>query len=261
MTKIIGFSGAKQSGKTTCSKFLHGYQMRLNDVVEKFLMDEEGNLVVNATQLDENGNEVEGLGILDIERKDNEFMSYANVSIWPHVKPFSFADPLKIISMQLFGLTEAQCYGTDNQKNTTTSMNWEDMPDSLPNKLEKRSGAITAREFLQYFRTDICRKMNPNIWVDSCVNRIYASGTDLAIVPDIRFPNEVEAIQKAGGKIIRLTRKPHEDSHVSETALDGEEANGKFDYILDNAKLSMDETNIKLMEVLRKWGWLTTKSS
>jgi hypothetical protein len=103
--------------------------------------------------------------------------------------------------------------------------------------------------------------MNPNIWVDSCVNRIYASGTDLAIVPDIRFPNEVEAIQKAGGKIIRLTRKPHEDSHVSETALDGEEANGKFDYILDNAKLSMDETNIKLMEVLRKWGWLTTKSS
>ena len=221
-------------------------------------MDEEGNLVVNATQLDENGNEVEGLGILDIERKDNEFMSYADASIWPYVKPFSFADPLKIIAMQLFGLTEAQCYGTDNQKNTTTSINWEDLPNSSPNKKE---GAMTAREFLQYFGTDVCRKMKSTIWVDSCINRIYASGTDLAIVPDIRFPNEVEAIQKAGGKVIRLTRKPHKDSHASEIALDGEEANNTFDYILDNAKLSMDETNIKLMEVLRKWGWLTTKSS
>ena len=256
MTKIIGFSGAKQSGKTTCSKFLHGYQMRLNDVVEKFLMNEDGNLLVNAIQLDEKGNEVEGLGILDIERKDNEFMSYADVSIWPYVKPFSFADPLKIISMQLFGLTESQCYGTDEEKNTKISVNWEDLPSSSSNK-----GEMTAREFLQYFGTDVCRKMKSTIWVDNCINRINVSGTDLAIVPDVRFPNEVESIQKAGGKVIRLTRKPHEDSHPSETALDGEESDSTFDYILDNEKLSINETNIKLMEVLRKWGWITTKSS
>ena len=34
MTKILGFSGAKQSGKSTCCKFIHGYQLRLNDVVK-----------------------------------------------------------------------------------------------------------------------------------------------------------------------------------------------------------------------------------
>ena len=209
MTKVIGFSGAKQSGKTTCSKFLHGYQMRLNDVVEKFLMNENGDLLVNAIQLDEKGNEVEGLGILDVERKDNEFMSYADVSIWPYVKPFSFADPLKIISMQLFGLTEPQCYGTDEQKNTATSINWEDLPSSSSNK-----GAMTAREFLQYFGTDVCRKMKSTRWVDSCVNRIYASGTDLAIVPDVRFPNEVESIQKAGGKVIHQSRKEMSNSTI-----------------------------------------------
>ena len=66
MTNILGFSGVKQSGKTTCSRFLHGYQLRLHDVIEKFLMDEEGSLIVNATQLDESGKEVEGLGVLDL---------------------------------------------------------------------------------------------------------------------------------------------------------------------------------------------------
>ncbi len=35
--KILGISGAKQSGKTTSSNFLHGYQLRFYDVVEKFI--------------------------------------------------------------------------------------------------------------------------------------------------------------------------------------------------------------------------------
>mgnify|MGYP003657393295 CR=1 FL=1 len=36
---ILGLSGVKQSGKTTTSNFIHGYQMRYNEVVKKFLMD------------------------------------------------------------------------------------------------------------------------------------------------------------------------------------------------------------------------------
>jgi hypothetical protein len=252
MTNILGFSGVKQSGKTTCCRFLHGYQLRLNDVVEKFLMDEESNLIVNAVQLDENGKEVEGLGILDIDRKDEDFMEYASRSIWPYVRAFSFADPLKIISMQLFGLTESQCYGTDKEKNTTIGINWEDLP------LSSNKGAMTAREFLQYFGTDVCRKIKDTIWVDSCINRMLDSRTELAIAPDIRFPNEVEAIQKAGGKVIRLTRSPHEDQHASETALNDYEG---FDHVMDNESLTVDETNRALMELLRGWGWLQTKGS
>ena len=253
MTNILGFSGVKQSGKTTCCKFLHGYQLRVHDVVEKFLMDEEGNLIVNAIQLDENGKEVEGLGFLDIERKDADFVEYANRSIWPYVRSFSFADPLKIISIQLFGLTEEQCYGTDEEKNTPINIKWEDVPTG-----EDSGGFMTAREFLQYFGTDICRKIKSNIWVESCINRMLESGTELAIVPDVRFPNEADAIKQAGGKVIRLTRSPHEDQHESETALNDYK---KFDHVLDNANSNMDETNRALMEVLRGWGWLQTKGS
>ena len=51
--KILGISGAKQSGKTTTSNFLHGYQLRFYNIVEKFMMDEEGNLLVNTKGIDE----------------------------------------------------------------------------------------------------------------------------------------------------------------------------------------------------------------
>ncbi len=259
MTKIIGFSGAKQSGKSTCSRFLHGYQMRFNDSIDKFLMDEQGQLIINAKQLDENGEVVEGLGILDIERRDLDYIDYASISIWPYVRSFSFADPLKAISVELFGLTEDQCFGTDDSKNTPVNIKWENMPvgyygaESGLNK-----GFMTAREFLQYFGTDICRRIKDSIWVDSCINRIAKSGTDLAIVPDVRFPNEVEAIQNAGGKVIRLKRKPFEDGHPSEVALDTYKG---FDSWIDNQDMNIDETNMKLLEILKEWGWLQTKTS
>ena len=257
MTNILGLSGRKQSGKTTSSTFLHGYQLRYHDVIEKFLMDENGSLVVNAAQIDENGKEVEGLGILDIERKDPDFIEYANRSIWPYAKSFSFADPLKVICMQLFGLTEAQCYGTDEDKNTPINIKWENMPVYKLSST-KKTGFMTAREFLQYFGTDVCRTIKDSVWVDNCITRMLNSGTELAIVPDIRFPNEVEAIQKAGGKVIRLTRSPHEDSHPSEISLDNY---GGFDHVINNKDMTIDETNMELLKVLREWGWLKTKSS
>ena len=252
MTNIIGFSGAKQSGKSTCATFLHGYQLRFNDVFEKFLMDEKGSLFVNATEIDENGQEVEGLGMLDVDRQDEEFLEYASRNIWPFVRSFSFADPLKSIAIQLFGLTEEQCYGTDEDKNTPINIKWENMPNAI-----NASGFMTAREFLQHFGTDVCRGIKPDIWTSACINRILSSGTELAIVPDVRFPNEVESIQKAGGKVIRLTRKPHEDEHDSETALDGYD---EFDHVIHNADMNIDQTNMALMEVMKGWGWLTTKS-
>ena len=151
MTNILGISGAKQSGKTTCSRFLHGYQLRLHEVVNKFFMDDDGNLLVNAVKIDENGEEIEGLGVLDIERRDEEFLDYCNRTVWPYVRSFSFADPLKVIAVSLFGLSEDQCFGTDEDKNTPVNIKWENMPEINGG----RSGFMTAREFLQYFGKDV----------------------------------------------------------------------------------------------------------
>ncbi|MAF25453.1 hypothetical protein CL634_07755 [bacterium] len=251
---ILGLSGVKQSGKTTTANFIHGYQMRYNEVIEKFLMDEEGNLIVNTFTTDDDGERVDGVGVLDINRRDIEFIEFASQMIWPYVRSFSFAEPLKSIAIQLFGLTEAQCFGTEEEKNTPINIKWEDVPTGGASYSE---GFMTAREFLQYFGTDVCRKIKDDVWVSLCINQIKLSGTQLAIIPDCRFKNEAEAIKEAGGKVIRFTRRPHEDSHASETDLDNYD---KFDAVIDNANRNIDETNMKVMEVLREWGWLEKKA-
>ena len=248
---ILGISGAKQSGKTTCNNFLHGYQMRFHDVIEKFLMNEKGDLVVNTISLDEKGEEVEGIGVIDVFRTDFEFNLYASQNIWPFVKAFSFADPLKAICVNLFGLTYDQCYGSDDDKNTPVNVKWEHVPG-----VSKKSGYLTAREFMQVFGTDICRTIKPDVWTNACINRIHESGTELAIVSDCRYPNEVEAVKQAGGKVIRLTRNPFDDQHSSEKALDGYEG---FDFVLDNSSMDIDEANKALLDKLKEWGCLQAK--
>ena len=251
--RILGISGAKQSGKTTSSNFIHGYLLRFYDIVEKFVMDDEGNLLVNTLAFNEKGEEIEGMGVMDVERQDDDFCDFAAGNIWPCVRSFSFADPLKSIAIQLFGLTRNQCFGTDEDKNSATDISWENMPGKPSSKK-----MMTAREFLQSFGTDVCRKIKPDVWTSSCIARIKMSQTELAIVPDCRFPNEVEAIKEAGGKVIRLTRSPHEDSHLSENALTDDYQG--FDCVIDNKKLDMHESNMALLNTLKGWEWLQVKA-
>lgn len=98
---------------------------------------------------------------------------------------------------------------------------------------------MTSRELLQYFGTDVMRKMYENVWVDYAVKTITREKSNLAIVADVRFPNEVEAIKNAGGKVIRLTREFAEDSHSSENALDKENYDwSNFDYVVNNTDMT-----------------------
>ena len=61
-------------------------------------------------------------------------------------------------------------------------------------------GFMTGREVLQYVGTNIFRKMYNNVWVDATLRLIQEEQPELAIIADVRFPNEVEGVQKAGGK-------------------------------------------------------------
>ena len=234
--KILAISGHKRAGKTTCINFLHGYELQRNNVIEKFMLDDRGSLLVNATFIDEKGEEVEQMGRLDLNSQDARFVEYCSINIWPFVKAYNFADSLKSIAINFFGLTYEQCYGSEKEKNT-------------PSPVKE----YTAREFLQYFGTDICRELKEDIWVDFCISKIQSEQSQLALVGDCRFPDEVKAIQDVGGKVIRLTRTPHEDSHVSETALDTFEG---FDATIDNQDMGVDEQSKELLNILSEWGWL-----
>lgn len=227
MVKILGISGKKQSGKNTMANHLHGEILKKNGSIEDFKIDKNGSLVISTRV----GGDVE-YGILDVTRKDNEFAEYAHVHMWPYVKLYSFADGLKGLCMEFFDLSFDQAYGTNEQKNTMCQVFWEDLPTKT-----KHKGNMTSRELLQYFGTDIMRKMLENVWVNSTIKKIRREQSGLAIIADLRFPNEVEVVKKNNGKVVRLTRDILEDSHISEMALDKDNFDwNNFDFIVDNSK-------------------------
>jgi hypothetical protein len=65
---------------------------------------------------------------------------------------------------------------------------------------------LTPRWVLQYWGTEVCRKaFHDDIWIASLENKIRNS-RDSVVISDCRFPNEIEAIKKAGGKIYWVQR-------------------------------------------------------
>lgn len=116
-----------------------------------------------------------------------------------------------------------------------------DWADAFYRKMRKFSGLMTYRQVMQEVGTGIFRRMNQNCHVEATLSNIKDSGCGLAVIADVRFPNEVEAIKKAGGVVIRLTRSvAGEDRHESETKLDPDVYDWRqFDIILDNDKLDV----------------------
>tara|TARA_R100000808_G_C2153713_1_gene164220 strand:- start:3898 stop:4692 length:795 start_codon:yes stop_codon:yes gene_type:complete len=261
MTRIIGISGKKQSGKSTSANWFHGLVLKEQGLVTDFNVDSGGKLAIETFDK----SQTKGWGVFDVERKDEPFIEYAEEVMWPHVKMYSFADTLKSLSVHLFGLHPEQVYGSGADKNSLTQFRWENMPklfDSQALKVKAapdairsfnwKNGPMTAREFMQFFGTEIMRKMYPNIWVDNTIKKILAEGSELAVIPDVRFPNEVEAILSNGGEVIRLTRVHEEDSHASETCLDPDSFDqSKFTHIIENADIGMDGLFNKLTKIYR----------
>lgn len=253
--KILGVSGKKQSGKGTAANFILGVNMINYGIVRGSTnITPDGKLWVS----DIFGNE-EGQGILnDNYYVDAETTQWWTDNVWPFCKIYSFANPLKQLCMQIFGLTYEQCYGTNEQKNSLTALLWEDMPDIDKYHLG-RTGRMTAREVLQYGGTNIFRKMYPRSWIDATIKReILIEQSELAVLDDVRFSDEVEDIQKNGGKVIRLLRSPsNDDVHSSENDLDPDRFDqDKFDKIIDNREMTINQQNDEVLKCLQSWGYL-----
>tara|TARA_Y100000356_G_C11058392_1_gene182529 strand:- start:62 stop:535 length:474 start_codon:yes stop_codon:yes gene_type:complete len=122
-------------------------------------------------------------------------------------------------------------------------------------------GKMTAREVLQFVGTDIFRKMNHNVWLDSFITRVNDDGAELALVSDVRFDNEIKGIQKSGGFVIGLTRDIYQgvDKHSSETEL--EEAIQACDVIIDNSSISIEEQNKEIYMAIRHFKDIVPKIS
>lgn len=96
------------------------------------------------------------------------------------------------------------------------------------------------RELLQKIGTDKVREVDANFWVGfiAKIISIFHDEWDYVLIPDARFPNEIEVMKNVfDTKTVRVIRKKFESKltkeqmqHPSEIVLD----NYKFDYMLLN---------------------------
>ena len=90
--------------------------------------------------------------------------------------------------------------------------------------------AMTIRELLQWYGTEVCRTTVPGIWDDAMrrwLNIAELEGFEGVIIDDVRFLTEEWLVRKRGGQLVRLEPYPgwtcdeKTAAHVSETELDG----------------------------------------
>lgn len=247
MSKILAFAGKMQSGKSTAAKFVFGKIMQDFNLTSKFDVDEDGDLIIDSFIIDENGNKIIRPGILDIYRRDFDFVEYAAHKLWPHVKIYSFANTLKESIVEIFGISEKLAFGNNECKNTLT-----DIPKTNPDGV--MVGYLTVRELLQDFGA-LCRKMKPSCWVDACLNRIERESPEYAIIDDCRYFNEIKKLKERGASIVKLNRSNFSSTHESELGLDTIE-NSYYDYIIDNQNFSMKEKNKEILNALINIQWI-----
>lgn len=101
------------------------------------------------------------------------------------------------------------------------------------------------RTLLQQVGTNCIREQDPDYWVDFVANliKMFPDRYDFVIIPDTRFPNEIDRIADAGfpATHVRIIRTDFESqlteeqkNHPSETALD----NTAPDFVIKNTTMS-----------------------
>ena len=97
---------------------------------------------------------------------------------------------------------------------------------------------MTIREFMQKLGTEALREnFDPEIWVKSLMVEIEDRNQP-AIITDVRFKNEANAIKDAGGYLVRInpgfsSYENTNDQHRSEIELDDYE---DWDFLINNNK-------------------------
>ena len=134
----------------------------------------------------------------DISYEDFANKRYKNFA---DIQIVHFADSLKETAQVLFRIGE---WETNTQEGKKITINWI---------------GKTVRELLQGIGQGLRDAIDPNLWVK--ILFANTEGWSNYIIADVRYPNEVYAIKKRNGVLIRIDRKgAGAGNHSSETALD-----------------------------------------
>jgi hypothetical protein len=150
-----------------------------------------------------------------------------------HIK--KWAGKLKTIASILTGIP-VENFEDQEFKKTLLGPEWgtvKDIPlNGVPVFADMQFNSLmTVRDFLQKLGTDAIRdSLHENTWVNATMID-YTTEANW-IITDTRFPNEAEAIKKAGGIVVRINRPGVQpiNPHPSETSLD----DWNFDAVINN---------------------------
>jgi len=176
---------------------------------------------------------------------------------------YAWADSLKKFCIDILGLSNEQCYGEEEQKNIPTRYSWDRMPLEvrMQNSLDKvnpRSGIMTARNIMQVAGTDIIRNLfSDDIWINATLKHIETDQPDVALISDTRFKVEIDSLLKyPRSYIIKLNRKPFEDIHKGEKDLDDYNfSNLKWlnrHIIINNMNMDIHEKEKEVLKFLKE---------
>jgi hypothetical protein len=179
---IIGITGKAQSGKDTACRIVQ---------------------LINTVDYDCACSEGEGEKYI-LDNVDNILPI---TCMW---EKHAFADKLKECASIILGVPRFMFESGEFKESFT----------SLP--LSNKEGEpMTNREFLQYFGTEVGRSIDKDLWIKALM---YSYGRDKEshwIVPDVRFPNEADAIRNAGGVLWKIERDGSgAGNHISEKLID-----------------------------------------
>ena len=179
----------------------------------------------------------------------------------------SFANSLKDAVAQVFGWDRTMLEGRTKQ-----AREWREQVDPWWSDRLKMP-ELTPRWVLQHWGTEVCRHgFHDDIWIASLENKLRHSEDDV-VISDCRFPNEIAAIRRANGLVVRVIRGPEPEwydsaltfnhgenknmlwstsksrleklkIHASETAWVGT----KFDAVLDNNG-SLDDLYLQIQQL------------
>ena len=132
-------------------------------------------------------------------------------------KRVAFADPLKEALLKVDPIIAERVPGVDYGPEIRLSreverIGWEEAKE-IPE----------VRRLLQSYGVTI-RSYQPDFWLNLALAQAHVEWLqgNPVVITDVRFPNEADAIKKAGGLLVRVVRPglASDDTHESETALD-----------------------------------------
>ena len=170
----------------------------------------------------------------------------------------SFANSVKDACATIFGWNRAMLEG-----DTLESRAWREQPDVWWS--EKLGREFSPRLALQLMGTEAGRDVfHPDLWVHTTMRRCENNPWHNHVIADVRFPNEINAIVKSGGKVVRvrrgedpewfalarecniynkqeIMRNAYPEVHYSEWAWVG----SHYDIVMDN-NCSLDELTLRV---------------